>query len=568
MRIVGLLFSAFLLIGGPVRGKASPMVVQVAEARHGMVAAGHPDATSAGVAVLQAGGNAVDAAVAVSFALGVTEPYGSGMGGKLSLVYREAKTGRVMVVEAMDEASHHLVPAEFRALSTEQRKVGAQTVAVPGQVAGILEAHRRWGSRPRAELIAPAIKLAESGFEVRPAQVMFFRAQQDKLTANFELGRIYLPGGKVPVAGSRVCNPDLAQTLRLVAEKGADGFYKGPVAAAMVKALREAGSPLRADDFASYEARVTEPLRVKFRGTEVFSVPPPVSGGGVFLLTLAALDVEKPAGGSVLTPEALDHLMRVFLEVDSACREVLGHQPASREKWQALLGADRVAALRKQALAPATEAMRTTALNSAVTDEQADGFEAMAAETTHFVVVDQAGDVVSATQSQSNHFGSGIVPPGTGVVLNNSLSNFNRISGNPNEVAPGKRPRSTITPAVLVRDGRLLAALGVPGGSRIPSAMVQVTVDYLMFGRSLEDAIGAPRFHAVSRKSGDSANRFETEKETDYRLADALKTKFGWKDGTDSETESFGGFNAIEVMPDGRLRGYADQRRSNTAMGY
>jgi gamma-glutamyltranspeptidase/glutathione hydrolase len=227
-----------------------------------------------------------------------------------------------------------------------------------------------------------------------------------------------------------------------------------------------------------------------------------------------------------------------------------------------------VAALRKQALAPATEAMRTTALNSAVTDEQADGFEAMAAETTHFVVVDQAGDVVSATQSQSNHFGSGIVPPGTGVVLNNSLSNFNRISGNPNEVAPGKRPRSTITPAVLVRDGRLLAALGVPGGSRIPSAMVQVTVDYLMFGRSLEDAIGAPRFHAVSRKSGDSANRFETEKETDYRLADALKTKFGWKDGTDSETESFGGFNAIEVMPDGRLRGYADQRRSNTAMGY
>ena len=98
--------------------------------------------------------------------------------------------------------------------------------------------------------------------------------------------------------------------------------------------------------------------------------------------------------------------------------------------------------------------------------------------------------------------------------------------------------------------------------------MVQVTVDYLMFGRSLEDAIGAPRFHAVSRKSGDSANRFETEKETDYRLAAALKTKFGWKDGTDSETESFGGFNAIEVMPDGRLRGYADQRRSNTAMGY
>jgi gamma-glutamyltranspeptidase/glutathione hydrolase len=192
----------------------------------------------------------------------------------------------------------------------------------------------------------------------------------------------------------------------------------------------------------------------------------------------------------------------------------------------------------------------------------------MAAETTHFVVIDKSGNVVSATQSQSNHFGSGIVPAGTGVVLNNSLSNFNRTAGNPNEVAAGKRPRSTIAPAVIVRDGKLVAALGVPGGSRIPSAMVQVTADYLLYGRSLEAAIGAPRFHAVTRKSGDATNRFETEKETDYRVTEALKAKFGWKDGTDSDTESFGGFNAVEVMPDGRLRGYADQRRSNSAMGY
>jgi len=568
MKTAGLFFAAILIIGGSGAGNAAPMAVQVAEGRRGMVAAGHPDATAAGLAVLQAGGNAVDAAVAVSFALGVTEPYGSGTGGKLSLVYREAKTGRVMVIEAMDEASRHLVPAEFRALTTEQRRVGVQSVAVPGQVAGILEAHRRWGTRPRAELLAPAIKLADAGFEVRSAQVKFFRAQEAKLKANAELGRIYLPGGEMPSAGERLRNPDLARTLRLVAEKGADGFYKGPVAEAMVKALREAGSPLQADDFAGYEARLAEPLRVKFQGADVFSVPPPVSGGGVYLLALAAFDSERPKEGAVLTPETLDRLMKVYLEVDTACREVLGDRPASRESWQKLLGAERVAALRKQALKPVAEAATTAALGRGEADEQADGFEAMAAETTHFVVIDQAGNVVSATQSQSNHFGSGIVPPGTGVVLNNSLSNFNRISGNPNEVGAGKRPRSTITPAVIVRDGKLVAALGLPGGSRIPSAMVQVTVDYLLYGRSLEDAIGAPRFHAVTRKGGDPTNRFETEKETDYRVAEALKAKFGWKDGTDSETESFGGFNAVEVMPDGRLRGYADQRRSNTAMGY
>ena len=567
MNLSGFFCAVTLILFGSLASYAAPMPVQVAEGRSGMVAAGHPEATAAGVAVLQAGGNAVDAAVAVSFALGVTEPYGSGTGGKLSLLYREAKTGRVMVVEAMDEASHHLVPAEFRSLSTEQRRVGAQSVAVPGQVAGILEAHRRWGSLPRADLLAPAIKLAESGFEVRSAQVKFFRAQEDKLRANAELGRIYLPGGALPAAGERMRNPDLAATLRLIAEKGAPGFYQGPVAEAMVRALHDAGSPLQTDDFASYEARVSEPIRVKFRGADVFSVPPPVSGGGVYLLALAALDEARPPGGSVLTPDALDSLMKVYLEADTACREVLGDRPASRGKWQALLGADRVSALRKQALRPAEVTITTAAVVPPVAADD-DGFEAMAAETTHFVVIDKSGNVVSATQSQSNHFGSGIVPAGTGVVLNNSLNNFNRTAGNPNEVAAGKRPRSTIAPAVIVRDGKLVAALGVPGGSRIPSAMVQVTADYLLYGRSLEAAIGAPRFHAVTRKSGDATNRFETEKETDYRVTEALKAKFGWKDGTDSDTESFGGFNAVEVMPDGRLRGYADQRRSNSAMGY
>jgi gamma-glutamyltranspeptidase / glutathione hydrolase len=536
---------------------AVPVPVQVAEGRSGMVAAGHPDATAAGVEVLRSGGNAVDAAVAVAFALGVTEPYGSGMGGKLALVYREAKTGRVWVVEALDESSHHLDPAAFRDLPAEQRRVGAQSVAVPGLVAGILEAHTRWGSRPRAELMAPAIKLAADGFEVRAAQVKFFRAQETKLQANEELGRLYRPDGKPVVAGQLLRNPELATTLRLVAEKGADGFYKGPVAEAIVKALAEGGSPVRADDLAAYRARVTDPLRVKFRDMEVFSAPPPVSGGGVLLLALKAIEAERMDGGTVMKAAAMNRVMRLFLEADAESRDVLGDRDDSRRSWERLLEPSSMTELRRASL--------VADAGPVVAD---DGFEAMAAETTHFVVVDKAGNVVSVTQSLSNHFGSGLVTPGTGVVLNNSLSNFNRTRGNPNEVAPGRRPRTTIAPTVIVKHGRLLAGIGLPGGSRIPSAMVQVLTDYLFFGRPLDEAIAAPRFHPVTRRSGDTVNRFETEKETDYRLSDELKTAYGWKDGTDSETESFGGFNAVEVMPDGRLRGYADQRRSNTAMGY
>ena len=542
--------------------RSAPMPVQVAEGRGGMVAAGHPDATAAGVTVLQAGGNAIDAAVAVGFALGVTEPYGSGLGGKLALVYREAKTGKVTVLEALDEASGHLDPAAFRALTANERRLGPQSVAVPGFVAGMLEAHARWGVKSRAELIAPAIKLAEDGFVVRAPQVKFFRAQDQKLQDNAELGRIYRPDGKLPEAGQRLVNADLARTLRLVAEKGADGFYRGPVAEALVKSLADAGSPVRADDLTGYRARLVEPLRVRFKGREVFSAPPPVSGGGVYLLTLAALETERLDGDSILRPEAMDKIMRVFLEADEAGRLVLGDRDRSRQDWESLLGTKSLAELRKEA--ESSPARSTAWTPGAAVDD----FEAMAAETTHFVVVDRAGNVVSATQSQSNHFGSGVVPPGTGVVLNNSLSNFNRTAGNPNEVAPGRRPRTTITPAVIVKDGKLVAGLGLPGGSRIPSAMVQVTMDYLVFGRSLEDAIGAPRFHAVTRREGDATNRFETERETDQDLAEALRARFGWQDGTDSDTESFGGFTAVEVMPDGRLRGYADQRRSNTAMGY
>lgn len=537
------------------------MTVQVAEARSGMVAAGHPDATAAGVAVLKAGGNAVDAAIAVGFALGVTEPYGSGLGGKLALVYRDAKTGKVSVIEALDQASSHLDAEKFRQLPAAARNGGAESVAVPGFVAGMLEAHARWSTKPREELLAPAIKLAEQGFEVRSTQVKFFRAQENKMKANAELGRIYMPGGKLPEAGKALRNPDLAATLRVVAEKGAAGFYRGPVAEKLVGALQKAGSAIRADDLTGYRARVTEPLKVRFRGVEVYSAPPPVSGGGVFLLALAALDGERIAGDSVLKPEALDHVMRIYLEVDSACREVLGDREESRKEWERLLGARNLAEIRKQA--GATPAETTAAWLPAD-----DGFEAMAAETTHFVVVDKEGNVVSATQSQSNHFGSGLVPPGTGVVLNNSMSNFNRTAGNPNEVKAGCRPRTTISPAVIVRDGKLVAGIGLPGGSRIPSAMVQVVTDYLMFGRSLEDAIAAPRFHPVTRRAGQPENRFETEKETDYRVAETLRDKYGWKDGTDAETESFGGVNAVEIMPDGRRRGYADQRRSNTAMGY
>lgn len=551
------------LAGAPVVIAAyEPVPVQVADAANGMVVSGHPDATAAGVEILKAGGNVIDAAVAVSLSLGVAEPYGSGLGGKIVIVYREARTGKVTVVEALDAASKHLDAEAFRRWPADDRRRGAGSVGVPGLPAGLMVAHGRWGRLPRAAVIAPAIRLAGEGFEVQPRQVGFFRAQLGKMQENPGLAAIYLPGGELPKRGQRIVNADLAKTLGVLAEKGADGFYRGPVAAAIVQALQDAGSVIAADDFTGYEARIVEPLKVRFRDVDVFSAPPPVSGGGIALLALAAYGDGKTPGSSLFDPADMNHFMRTYAEANVAARLTIGDIASSRRDWEALLSAASLAKLRQRAAASVT-ALTWGGDWQLMMDDGA-----MAAETTHFVIMDREGNTVSVTQSQSNHFGSGIVPAGTGVVLNNSLSNFSTNATHPNTARAGGRPASTITPTILVRGNRTLAGVGLPGGGRIPSTVTQILLDRLAYGRPFEQVIGAPRFHPATRPTRGKAPEFQTEKNTDAALANVLKAQYGWAGDVDGATESFGGVTAVEVLPDGRLRGYADQRRSNAAAGY
>jgi gamma-glutamyltranspeptidase / glutathione hydrolase len=533
--------------------------VQVAEADSAMVVSGHREASSIGIAVLEAGGNAIDAAVAVSLALGVAEPYGSGLGGKLALLYRDAATGEVYFIEALDAAPSGLDPEAFRAAPAAERGRGGLSVGVPGLPAGLMLAHEQWGLLPRQQVIAPVIALAREGFTVEEGQVRFFQSQQAMLRRHEGLTRLYLREDQPPKAGDRLANEDLAATLELLAQQGASGFYAGPVAEAIVTELQRRGNPITLDDFAAYRAHLLAPLSITFRGTEIFSAAPPVSGGGTYLLALAALEDEQLAESALFSPAALDRVMRVFLECDAAARSALGDAPDSRERLVRLLTPEQLALLRERSRQ--TEPALTSSFNPA------EG-EAMAAETTHFVVVDAAGNVASVTQSQSLHFGSGIVPPGTGVILNNSLSNFALSRGGVNEVQPNRRPRTTITPAIWVRHGRPMAALGLPGGARIPSAMVQVTVAALAFDQPLDVAIAAPRFHPLGRPSDARELSFQTELETDRQLAQVLRDEFGWSAASGEGTEVFGGVNAVEFLPDGRLRGYADQRRSNAVVGF
>src|SRR5688572_4481474 len=271
-----------------VGARAVPVAITPVTAKHGMVVAAHPQAVEAGVAILKAGGNAIDAAVATSLAVGVAEPYGSGLGGKLMLLYFEAKSGKTYAVDGMDAAGSVNV-ADYLKRPEEDRSYGYGSVCVPGLAAGLWMAHQKWGVKKWADTVQPAITLARDGFRVLPQTREFFAEQEKKLRrGDAEIARLYLPDGRLPEPGTLLANADLARTLALLAQHGRDGFYRGPVAEAIVSASKLGGGVLTLDDLSNYEARIAEPFVMQFRGSTLVCSPAPTSGAALFLPIMKA----------------------------------------------------------------------------------------------------------------------------------------------------------------------------------------------------------------------------------------------------------------------------------------
>jgi len=564
-------FRLFLLLAVTVNISAAetPVTVTPVAARHGMIVAGHPQAAEAGVAVLRAGGNAVDAAVATSLALGVAEPYGSGLGGKLMLLYFEARSGTVAVVDGMDAAGSVDVAA-FARRTAEERSTGYGAVCVPGLAAGLWAAHHRWGVRPWADDVQPAIALARSGFRVLAKSRDLFEEQERKLRrGDPDLARLYLPGGQLPEVGSLLPNPDLARTMEILAREGRDGFYRGAIAAAVADAARLGGGWITRENLAGYEARIAEPVRVSFRDFTVVAAPPPSSGSAMYLPILKIFEDEAFGGGPLRTGSNLALVGRAWRAVYPTINRTIGDVPESGRLLAETLGPVSVAALRRQVY-DATEAGKKVSWLA-----PADFAESREAATTHFIVADGAGNIVCATQSQSFHFGAGVIPPGTGVVMNNSMSNFGVVGpATPNTIGPGKRARSTIGPAIVLRAGKPLFAIGVPGSSRIPSALSVALLERLALNRPMAEIIGDTRVHFITTAAGEAAvagaGTLETEESLPAATAAALAQR-GWKVVRREAAGTgryFGGINAIEVGADGTLTGLADPRRTNAAVGY
>ena len=461
------------------------------------VASAHPLATRAGEEVLAAGGNAFDAAVAVASTLAVVEPFASGFGGGGFFLLHRAADGRDIVVDAREKAP---LAATRDMYLDEQGKVdvrasldGARAAGIPGLAAGLVHLQSRYGSRPLAELLMPAVRHAEQGYAADARFVAAVGWREAALKADALAAAAFLDGGKAPAAGFVVRQPALGATLRAIAASGRDGFHRGPVAEAMVAAVRAGGGIWTLDDLAGYDVAEREPQRIAYGSARIVTAPLPSSGGLVMTQVfhiLACFDVR-----------GLSSTDRVHLVVEAMRR---GYHDRSRYLGDTdFVPIPEALARRDYAVARAAsiDLARSTpsaALDAAAPVRQGDN-------TTHFSVVDSQGNRVAATLSVNGPFGSAFVAGASGVLLNNEMNDFSvaAAGGNlygltgfsGNIIEPGKRPLSSMSPT-FVEDPRGVLVLGTPGGSRIISMVIIGILEHLASAEvDPERVVAVPRYH-------------------------------------------------------------------------
>ncbi len=502
------LTGALLLLAPGRAGAAYPAPVRSAE---GMVVTSQADATRAGVAMLEAGGNAVDAAVAAAFALAVTQPFSSGLGGGAFLLIRTPE-GAVFALDARETApaaAHRDMYVE-PGVPEDASLRGGLAVGTPGLVAGLALAAERFGTLPLPVLLEPAIRLAEEGFEIGPYHARMLARMRDHLPAERfpETARIqFPPPGVPPRPGWRLVQADLARTLRAIAEKGPEAFYRGPLARALAEEVRRRGGILTEDDLAGYRPVWREPVRGSYRGFEVVSFPPPSSGGVILIEILHILEhfdvAARPPGSS----RSL-HLISEAMKLAFADRAAwLGDPDFVDVPVAGLVSKEYAARLARRInppwyrRAPWNWFRREVAIRV-----EAPGEPPRDGGTTHLSVTDAGGGAVAITKTINTPFGSGITVPGTGVVLNNEMDDFSVAPGRPNvyglvdtrganAIEPGKRPLSSMTPTFVIREGRLRMVTGSPGGPRIISTTLLSILNLIDHGMDVKAAVSAPRFH-------------------------------------------------------------------------
>jgi len=465
----------------------------------GLVLADSEQASKAGMEILKRGGNAIDAAIATAFALSVVDQASSGLGGGGFMVIYRAKDKKAFALDFRETAPQ----ASRRELYVKDGKAvpslsltGALAVAVPGEVSGLVEAHKRFGTLPIAVLALPAIKLATEGFTVDSALRVAIERQQANMKRFSDLGRIYMPNGAVPKDGELIRQPELAEALKEIAQKGSEVFYRGWIAAAIVETIKKEGGVMTLDDLKHYRAVWRDPLIGSYRDHTVITMPPPSSGGVAILEMLNVLEGYKLNG--------FQHNSAGYLHL---LAETMKHAFADRAQFLGDPDFVHVPA-RKLTAKGYAEWIRGRIATDKTRPPTFYGYYNYNAEkggTTHFSVVDRFGNVVSCTQSVNTRFGSKLLVPRAGIVLNNEMDDFaihseignvyGLIGNEANSLQPKKRPLSSMSPTIILNGNRPELVVGAAGGPRIINATLQTILNVLDFRMPVKTAVETERMH-------------------------------------------------------------------------
>ncbi len=557
-RASGLLSVLAMVVGLVEAGPALAWYAGPEVGDEAMVASAHPLATEAGLSVLAKGGNAVDAAVAVSFALSVVEPWSSGLGGGGFAV---VSVGGTITTFDMRETAPRAASVDMflengQVIAGESTAT-ARAAGIPGLVKGMAALHAKFGKLPFEEVVAPAVALARDGFPVS----MRLQAAIASMAERFkgDARRVFMPGEKVPAVGDRLVQKDLAETLERIARSKGEDFYVGKTARELVRAVRELGGIWNEDDLFKYKIAEREPVRGTYRGHDVVSMGPPSSGGLLLVQMLSVLEaLPKTAARTGERAHVLAEVMKRAFAMRAIGLADPDFVPVDHSRF---IGADAV----KKLAADVKKAKKATPAKSLSTLQ----VKTDRPDTSHFAVLTANGDGVAVTQTINLRFGNGQVAGSTGVVLNNEMDDFAVQVGVPNAfglvgdegnaVAPGKRPLSSMTPTLVLKDGKVVGAFGSPGGSRIISTTLQVLIHMLDDGYNAAEAVGSPRIHHQW-----FPDRLDVERQA---LSPEARTLLEKRGHAMNEVSPMGNAMAIWRRSDGRIEGAADPRGEGQARG-
>lgn len=550
-----------------------PRLVTVSD--HGMVATDQRIASQVGVDILKAGGNAVDAAVAVGYALGVVEPCCGNIGGGGFMLLR-MHDGRERFIDFREKApalaSRDMYLDQQKNIIVDQSRKGWMAIGVPGTVMGLEVARKEYGTLSRQKLIAPSIKLAREGFPLTEGDLMPFKVvakKEAKNKVNFEnqpnVKSIFLVNGELPPLGYILKQPQLAKTLEIISKDGTNAFYRGPIARAIVDASQQHGGILTMDDFKNYTVEQTEPLHCNYQGYKIVSAPPPSSGGVTLCEILNIIEPYPIHEWGWHSEKSLHYIFEAERRAYADRNAYLGDPAFVKNPIKQLLDPNYAKQLRDQI--DAVKATPSSQVQPGLPNKDHESVH-----TTHYSIVDKQGNAVAVTYTLNGWFGSGVIAGDTGFFLNNEMDDFTSKVGMPNmyglaqgernEIQPGKRPLSSMTPTLVLKDGKLRIVTGSPGGARITTITVEALLNVLDYGMNAQEAADAPRTHMQWLPD-------KIQHEPNAMTADVM-TKLKNDGYTFEEIPWWGSVQMIVIDPKtGKRYGGSDRRHTvGAAVGY